>query len=318
MRSLEIDENLKIAAKLDDLIINHHSFHDAIVGIENCIKQNKFYKAPRGCLLVANGGFGKTTVGKVLACGMPQTIERTGRLITKKVPFLVATIPPSATIKRLASVLLRELGDPNPMIGDSTDLTERLCALLIQYETVSIFLDEFHHLFKLSKTHMMINKEVADWIKTIADRAHVCICLIGTEGFADFFYRESQYKRRFPQAFKIEPLKTDNRKDGGNIAAFFNEIRNFIENETHIRFHDKFDTYPFYEQLYLATAGIPAFVKMLCQDLILIALENTEDAKIHTGYFSMAWKKGNMDTVCITKKDPFLMSSSQIAEYFRG
>lgn len=318
MRAIEIGEHIEIAAKLDELIINHTSFADAIIGIKNCINQNKFYKDPKGCLLVANGGFGKTTIGEILSSEMPQIIERTDRLITKKVPFLVATIPPSATIKRLASVLLRELGDPNPIIGDSTDLTERLCALLIQCETVSIFLDEFHHLFKLSKTHMMINKEVADWIKTIADRAHVCICLIGTEGFSDFFYRESQYKRRFPQAFKIGPLKTDNRKDGGNIAAFFNEIRNFIENETQIRFHDGFDAYPFYEQLYLATAGIPAFIKMLCQDLILVALENAEDTKIHAGYFSQAWKKGNMETVCITKKDPFSMSSGQIAEYFRG
>jgi Bacterial TniB protein len=309
-------ENLLLASHLDRVIVNHTDFQQALTGIEDCIQKSKFYRDPIGCMLTAEGGHGKSTIGEILKSRMPQSVISDNNQIRKIVPLLNSSIPSSATIKGLASTLLKDLCDPNPYVGSTLQLTARLCGLLSSCNTEVIFLDEFHHLFKLSKSSAVINKEVANWIKALINETKICICLVGVPGFAKFFFEDTQYAGRFSYHFEIKSLKPLNRKNGGDIAGFFNELRSNMKTLMSIEFDEGFDArHSFYDQLYLATGGNPKFIKFLTKDAILNLL-NGSRKEIGVINFSNAWKKGVTAAVSITKKDPFSMGFDELSEYF--
>jgi hypothetical protein len=311
-------EHIALVSKLEDVIINHTKFSTALNGILECLEKSKYYKNPVGCILTAEGGFGKSTIGEILHMKFPRQVTMENNHHMQIVPFLTSSIPSSTTIKGLASELLESLGDPNPGAGTCYEITNRLCNLLIICKTQLIYLDEFNHLFKVSRNSAAINREVADWIKTLINKTGVCICLVGVPGFSQYFLKDTQYAGRFCYHFEITKLKTVNKNNGGELEGFFKEMQSNIERYMGIEFIPGFDTYPFYDQLYLASAGIPKFIKLLTKDALLNYLDGDHDGKLASYHFSRAWQKGSTKGVCLTNKDPFTINSNEITEYLTG
>ena len=71
--SREMDDKniLESIAKIDKVVILHTSFNRAMQGIEECLIRSKAYSEPIGCLLSGDGGYGKTTLCKVIMQKMP-------------------------------------------------------------------------------------------------------------------------------------------------------------------------------------------------------------------------------------------------------
>jgi hypothetical protein len=127
---------------------------------------------------------------------------------------------------------------------------------------------------------------------------------------------DNQHGGRFAYNFEMHNLMPSD-EEGGELGAFFDELRSNIEILMHIEFMHGFDMHPFYDQLYLATDGIPRFIKFLIKDALLDLLSSR--AKTLSPYnFSEAWKKGSTKSVSKTKEDPFMLSSAEVSKYLKG
>ncbi|RBH41644.1 hypothetical protein C3F00_040660, partial [Pseudomonas sp. MWU13-2860] len=58
-------------ATLDEVMIRHPAMDLALNGIQRCIAQSTQFKEPVGCMLLAEGGMGKSTVCRIIQASLP-------------------------------------------------------------------------------------------------------------------------------------------------------------------------------------------------------------------------------------------------------
>ena len=312
------DKNiLESIAKIDKVVIRHPSFDRAMQGIEECLIRSKAYSEPIGCLLSGDGGYGKTTLCKVIMQKMPIRTINDGLYEKTIIPAFYCSVPSPSTIKSIAAALLAQLNDPSPLAGTTAHMTKRLCHLLKECETKLIFLDEFHHLFNTQTSSKKINTDVCNWIKSLVNSTSICICLVGLLDFTSFLSIDTQLSRRFPLHFKLTPLTAGTKDEGGNLEPFLTELFNKTHHKLEIRFTiDPTNTHTTH-QLYLATKGNPAFLMSLIKESMVVALRQNR-AIITIDDFNSAWETGITAKSSITKENPFKMSPGILAKFLRG
>lgn len=303
-------------AKINRFIVRHPEFDHAFHGITQCMLKSQTYGEPIGSILHADGGHGKTLLCKAIIKQMPPSKRIVDGYEKSIIPAFYAQIPSPATVKSVGSMLLKELGDPNPLSGDTTQITLRLCHLLRQCETKLVFLDEFHHLFRFQKTVTKLNIVVCDWIKSIVNETKISFCLAGLSQFVPLLEMDSQLSRRFQYHYPLHALSLGSPKSLGSIFPFLAEAENQIKTRCEISFDQSLDSPLIATQIYAATAGNPAFIMSLLKDSILFALQDNREI-ITTGDFSFAWRQGTTAKVSLTKSDPFNMSYSTLVSRMR-
>lgn len=305
------------AAKINSFLIRHTDFDKAMSGILECMHKSVVYKKAQGCLLTADGGHGKTLLCKAIVRQLPTYCRIENRYEKTIIPAFYAQIPSPASVKSVAGILLKQLGDPNPLAGNTTQMTLRLCHLLKQCETQLVFLDEFHHLFRFQKTATKLNTTVCDWIKSLVNETQICFCLVGLPAFASLLKVDEQLARRFQYHYSIKALSLGSADFRGSIFPFLVEVEKQAHHRCEIVCNPKLDSTLLATQIYVATAGNPAFIMSLIQDSMIFALK--DDRKIITpDDFSQAWQQGTTAQVSLTKNDPFKMSRSILASQLRG
>ncbi|MDC4627936.1 TniB family NTP-binding protein, partial [Acinetobacter baumannii] len=133
-------------AKLDNCIIQHNQYRNAVSGIIDCWQRT--IASPNkatSCMLIAEGGLGKTTIcKKVLQSFSPSLVEYSDYSIRKNPAFYIQ-IPSGSTIDSLTTLMLHKLNDINPSSGTRSDRAFRLKTKLRESCTELIIFDEFHH-----------------------------------------------------------------------------------------------------------------------------------------------------------------------------
>lgn len=169
-----IQDKIKI---FSNFIYPHPIYQDALKTINKAIFLTESSKEPMSALLTGVTGTGKSTLIKTIVANYPKSenIENAGAVI-RTVPAYHCTVPADATIKALATEMLKYL-DSSELRGDAVSLTKRLSRLLKTCETKVIFLDEFQHL--LSKKARNGSDGVTDWVKTLMDDTRVPVILSG-------------------------------------------------------------------------------------------------------------------------------------------
>lgn len=303
-------------AHINRFIVRHPEFDHAYQGITECMQKSQTYQEPIGSILHADGGHGKTLLCKALIKQMPSSKRMIEGYEKTIIPAFYAQVPSPASVKSVASMLLRELGDPNPASGNTTQITLRLCHLLRQCETKLVFLDEFHHLFRFQKTVTKLNVVVCDWIKSIVNETQISFCLVGLSQFVPLLEMDSQLTRRFQYHYPLHALTLGSSTSLGSIFPFLAEVENQINVRCQVRFDQRLDSPLLATQLYAATAGNPAFIMSVIKDSVLFALK--DDREIITAHdLSTAWLQGTTAKVSLVKNDPFKMSRSILASQMR-
>jgi hypothetical protein len=308
--------HIETIAKLDKIIVRHSEFSKAVNGIVDCLNKSLAYQEPIGCLLTGNGGYGKTTVCRVIMSKMPLSTKREDAYEKTIIPAFYSSVPSPATVKSVAAALLTQLNDPSPLAGTTSHMTKRLCLLLKQCETKLVFLDEFHHLFAIQKTSTKINSDVCNWIKSLVNETRISFCLVGTPDFVSLLATDTQLSRRFPVHFKLQLLKLDTKKQIGHLKPFVAEITKqairIIGLQSLPNFNDEHTSH----QLLAATTGNPAFVMSLIKESLLVCLNSGRNA-VTTDDFATAWDSGITARVSLTKENPFRMNPGVLAANMR-
>lgn len=304
-------------AKLDNIVICHSDFGNAIDGIEHCLQKSSVYREPVGCMLTGLGGYGKTTVCRVVMSRMPSTVKVVDDCEKIIIPAFYCAIPSPATVKSVAIALLIQLKDPNPYVGTTAQLTKRVCHLLKQCQTRLVFLDEFHHLYDVLRNSTRVNTAVCNWIKSIVNDTGIMFCLVGNTDFPHYLVQDSQLSRRFPKEFRMHSLRPSTQEDSGLIKPFMKEIIFRCNKIMSIEFSCDFSEDHTCNQIYAATAGNPAFVMSLLKEAIYITSQSGGSV-VTVNDFALAWEEGICSLASRTKTNPFNMSPGVLASHLRG
>ncbi|HEY0063126.1 MAG TPA: TniB family NTP-binding protein [Telluria sp.] len=304
-------------AQLDKIVVRHPALEKARLGIEDCVAKTQFFQEPVGCLLLGEGGMGKTTVCRSLLATMSESTKVELYTLRTLVPAFYASVPSPATVKSVAASLLAKLNDPSPLAGTTAHMTNRLCLLLAACETKLVLLDEIHHLFDIRKTSTLVNVQVCNWIKALVNATKVSLCLVGMPSFAPILSIDSQLARRFPVRFQLESLKTGTQDQPGNLVPFLNEVRHHAMQELGLTTFPRFDQTHNLHQIYAATGGSPAFVMSLIKESILEALK-TGSSDVTVEDFAKAWDAGITAHANLSHGNPFRMSAGSLATALRA
>lgn len=308
---------IAFVAKLDKSIIFHPDFDNAITGIEHCLQKSISFREPVGCMLTGLGGYGKTTICRVIMSKMPREekiIDNHEKLV---IPAFYCAVPSPATVKSVAIALLIQLNDPNPFVGTTAQLTRRVCHLLKQCMTRLVFLDEFHHLYDVLRNSTRVNTAVCNWIKAIVNETQIMFCLVGNTDFPHYLVQDSQLSRRFPKEFRMQPLQPSTQEGVGSIKPFIDSITLRCREILNIDFTCDFSADHTSNQIYIATSGNPAFVMSLLKEAIYITLQHGGTV-VTVNDFAMAWESGICSLAGRTKSNPFKMSPGVLASHLRG
>jgi len=305
------------AAQLDKIVIQHPAWLNAMNGIRECVIKSANYWEPVGCLLLADGGMGKSTVGRAILSQMPLTTKTEMRFEKTIIPAFYAEIPSPATIKSVAASLLARLNDPNPLAGTNAQMTARLVNLIAKCETQLIFMDEVHHLFDFERATTRVNSQVCNWIKTLVNETKVTFCLVGLPKFAPLLSIDSQLARRFPLEFRLGPLYPGTVEMPGPLLAFLAQLKLQTLKRLELRAVPHLDRIDIALQIFAATSGNPSFIMSLAKEAALCAMRtNTNELTLDD--FATAWDHGITAKASMCKKNPFRMTQGQLAGSIRS
>ncbi len=309
-------EIIRRVAELDKLVIAHPAFSNVIRSINDCILKSEVYREPVGCLLLAKGGMGKSTVCHTVLSQMKSSIKRVGAVEKTIVPAFYSEIPSPATVKGVAASMLKDLGAVSPFSGTTIQMKARLCTLLAAAETKLVFLDETHNLFRRGNRSTAVNSEVCAWIIGMVNEAKISFCLVGLPDFAAHLSADSQLTRRFPLHLHLKPLLPGDQSQPGALVPFFAQFMRETSARLSLKSIPDLNYLFLSTQVYAATGGIPAFIISLIKEAVLNALSSGHD-NISLDDFAIAWDRGLISESSLVKDNPFRMSQGALAGALR-
>ncbi|TCG07187.1 hypothetical protein BZM27_21090 [Paraburkholderia steynii] len=308
------DKFMQRISRIDTSIIKHGDLELAVKGLKDCVLWSRSSAEPTCAVLTGIGGAGKTTLAKAFVNAFPRVQRNYGDRTVDIVPAYYAEIPASATPKSTASSLAEGIGDPKPTRGSTNDLTKRFVKLLETCETEAIFLDEFHHLRLKGPT---FGNNVCKWIKSLVDSAKTMICLVGTPDCLALLEGDEQLARRFAHRFTLGRLAAGDEKAGGALDAYL--IAYFEECKIKIGILEvpDLENYVNVWRMYLATQGLPGFIRLLAKDGILVALCSGRES-LAMEDLAEAFETGITSSVALTLPgvNPFRLSDARVKEAY--
>lgn len=203
-------------AAVSRLIIKHPGFSQAYQLLKDAYLFNEQTGLSKNYWLVGPSGTGKTTLMDMLVKEFPP-VEYVDR---KRIPVLAINIPALPTIKNLAEEMLVQLGDPLFHRGSAIDKTIRILHLIKACDTKLILFDEMQHF--IDRGHKRAPAEVADWLKTLIDKAQISTVIMGLERTQIILDANEQLRRRFSRRIDLKPFDLES---GSSRAHFLGVIK---------------------------------------------------------------------------------------------
>lgn len=256
--------------------------------VDRCRRMTGISEEPE-CLFVKGlAGVGKSTLMRLYCRQHPRRVHPEGSIV----PVFYANVPAPASIKGLASALLHRLGDPLATKGDTTNITRRLSARLVDTQTELIMLDEFQHF--MNPDTQNINMTVGDWLKNFVGESKRAMVIIGLPKSEDILDADEQLERRFAAREELAPFDWNTEKGQTDFRTFlhqldelmpFNQRSHLASPATALRF-------------YYASRGIIGYVvpivRYAAEFAIEEKLERMDLSLFARAYAELKWKRSRL------------------------
>jgi len=235
-------------------------------GIDFCRTRSKAAAEVECMLITGNTGAGKTTLIKWYAGAYPVRILPDRRIQ----PVLVVLVPSPATVKGLATEMLKVLGDPAADKGTISSQTLRLRKFIAACGVELIILDEFQHFDDRQSKNVL--KTISDWLKNLINQCNVPIVLVGMPGCESVLDEKGneQLKRRFASRREILPFTWDTPKAVNEFRQLLKSIDDALPLMEDSHLADLKTAF----LIYTATGGIIDYVMELLRWAAALAIES--------------------------------------------
>lgn len=304
-------ESLNVIEKLKNLIVLPPDIKKILNEVDINVQKTQAFGTPLGCFILAEGGMGKTTICRAIMSRYKSSSKQIEGAEQQIIPAFYIEVPASVTIKSLAAHMLAQFNDPTPTIGDTLQLTNRLCQCIEGCQTKLVILDEFHNLVDSTKQSKKLNQNVAAWIKSLVNRTGITFCLVGLPDFESIIKHDTQLARRFPLTFRFNNLQYSPNQNG-TVQKFLAQYQKNISEHTSITFKNSLDDKLLSLQIFVATNGNIAFISLLIKQAIFNALIN-DRCIVTTDDFAQIWDTGLTNYVSLTKQNPFKMHINSLS-----
>lgn len=176
---------------VEKTLVPHTAFQDARRRLDQCFNYAENAAEPI-CIAI----IGESRTGKSRALEECEAAHPTVRLsdgLTN--PILRVKTPSKPTVKGLAELMLRTLGDPRHSFGTEQAKTARLQTLMRNTRTRMVMIDEFQHFYDKGSRKVM--HHVTDWLKILADDSKVALAVAGLNSCRAVIEQNEQLAGRF-------------------------------------------------------------------------------------------------------------------------
>lgn len=277
---------------IDQILVEHAPFMAAKKRLVQHYTASRTCAEPVCLAIIGESRSGKSRVLDHVTRQYPAERREEGMYI----PILTISTPSKPTVKGLAEKLLLALGDPlwNRRASEN-EKTERLIVLLKQVGTTMIIIDEFQHFY--DKGSHKIQHHVADWLKTLVDRARIALVVAGLPNCMAVISQNEQLSGRFTGAVRMPRfnwLKDSDRGEFMSILEAFQEMLKEYE------FPDlASDAMAF--RFYCATGGLVGYVAKILRQAIWDALFNNRTvidlSHLAEAYEEAVWQRSSFDSI---------------------
>ncbi len=310
----------EVVAEIDKIRVGHQFYNGALNDINDCLKASAFSREPVNCMLLGNGGMGKTSVAEMIMSTMKPKIIRENDMETITVPAFYASFKSSTSLKSLLTEMLGKLGDPHPTIGDEVDKAQRFYTLLVQCHTRIIFLDELHDIEGFKNYNYRAMQKFIKVLKTISNVRGPVTCVMGIPECHDIFKGDQEMSRRFKRQIILHKLRPGTEAAPGMLKNFVSDVYEAIIESTEIKGFPSL-SYSSVLQIYTATGGSPDYIMTLIKESTLHAMLNGR-VHVEIGDYANTWANGLLNGADLGKKiqvgfNPFLAEQARLASMFR-
>ena len=205
---------------IESTLIPHTAFNRASQRLKQGLDYSLNSPEPICLAIVGESRTGKSRVLEEVALDMPSSRTHDGVVV----PILHIRVPSSPTVKGLAELMLRALGDPKWESGTQNNKTARLQTQMKKAKTLMLMLDEFQHFFDKGKRKIF--HDAADWLKILVDETRVTLVVAGLESCLPVLLRNEQLSGRFLAPIfmrRFNWLDDDDRGEFMGILGAFND-----------------------------------------------------------------------------------------------
>jgi hypothetical protein len=273
---------------LEEVIVSHSSFVQALDGIGRVIQLGNDLSSPIGVCLIAPSGCGKSLLIDLLtknSLGWPFLNPRS---------VLVAALRESPTVAHIQSELLRHFQYPIPIKASATTnaaVNNVLVEAVAQRKIQLTAFDEYQHVF-LSKKEG-VRRAFNDWLKLYMTATMKPTLLTGTEELSELETADPQISTRISSIFRLSPF--------GHDKEWFGMLKVYATKCQDIDLTPLQSEYS--RELYIASKGVFRLVKNLIIESVMIAIDDGK-SEIKINHLTLAFRR--VFGPASTRENPFL------------
>ncbi len=261
---LPIDKRIQMA---EQLYIRYPRLVDIMNKISHCHEYSKHSIEPVCLFIKGPSGTGKSSMYEQFEQKYPRRQTEDGAIV----PVLAAGIPIPATIKNLATRLLKKLGDPAADKGTTYNQTLRLNQLVKDCRVELIILDEFQHFIDRDSDKVM--QTISDWLKTLINDTRLPMVVIGMPHADEVLDANAQLRRRFSARVELKPFSWKISEHRLEFRAFLKVLDENLPLIERSNLADEALAFRFY----CASKGIIGYVMKIARRATGLALQESRE-----------------------------------------
>jgi len=233
--------------------------------IRRCMELSKKCAEPQCMSLEGPTGAGKSTLVRDYVNLFPRRLTPNG----VEIPVFYTELPSPATVKYVASELLRELGDPFHARGTLWSMNSRLIGLIQDSKVELVILDEFSNLIHSEKNYIL--NSVSDWLKMLIKKTGVPFVVVGIEGKVEnVLNANQQLSRLFAYRETLSPFSWSSKESIEEYSRFLQ----YAEKAIGLPLTRDVPKIEMYYRIFYATEGIVANTMNLIRDAAIMVEES--------------------------------------------
>jgi hypothetical protein len=205
---------------VENTLVPHFAFNNVTYRIEQCYKYSDGASEPICLAVVGESRTGKSRALEECCVNHPTRREAAGLIV----PILRVKTPSKPTVKGLAELMLRSMGDPKFDVGTENAKTARLQILMKNAGVRMVMIDEFQHFY--DKASHKVMHHVADWLKILVDDSKMALVVAGLPSCNAVLEQNEQLAGRFLSPVvmpRFDWRNDDHREEFTGILGAFQE-----------------------------------------------------------------------------------------------